>query len=166
LPARVDCVRWLAGILLGLILAVSRVHGDASARSVPAVNDAGLSPQPAPAGYVFDITVRNEKQLDILLSRAESLQGQFSPDQFGRIALVLHGDELRLFQKSNYPKFKNLVERARLLDASRLVDIKACQTVMRQLDIDQSELPEFIEQVPLAPEEIQRLEQEKGYTRL
>ncbi len=158
-------MRWLAGTLLGFMLGAG-VHADTYSPSAPAVKDGGPLPSPAPAGYVFDITVHNAQQLDLLLSRAESLKGQFSPDQFGRIALVLHGDELRLFQKSNYQKFKNLVERARSLDASRLVDIKACQTVMRQLDIDQSELPEFIEQVPLAPEEIQRLEQVKGYTRL
>jgi intracellular sulfur oxidation DsrE/DsrF family protein len=118
------------------------------------------------SGYVFDITVHNETQLDAILSRAESLKGQFSPNQHGRIALVLHGEELRLFQKSNYRQFMQIVDRARALDSENLVDIKACRTAMQALDIDQSELPEFIEQVPLAPVEIDRLQREKGYTRL
>ena len=117
-------------------------------------------------GYVFDITVQNETQLDAILSRAERLKGQFSPNQHGRIALVLHGEELRLFQKSNYRQFMQIVDRARALDSENLVDIKACRTAMQALDIDQSELPEFIEQVPLAPVEIDRLQREKGYTRL
>lgn len=117
-------------------------------------------------GYVLDITVQNIEQLDAVLNRADKLRGQFSPAEHGRIALVLHGMELNVFRKKNYSKFMGIVEKARQLDQQNLVDIKACQTVMRNLQIGQSELPDFIEQVPLAPVEIDRLEQEKGYTRL
>ncbi len=117
-------------------------------------------------GYVFDITVENEQQLDAILKRAEALKGQFSPDQYGRIALVLHGDELRLFQKSNYDRFMTIVDKARELDKNHLVDIKACQTAMEYLHIERSDLPDFIEQVPFAPVEIDRLVREKSYTRL
>lgn len=117
-------------------------------------------------GYVFDITVQNTTQLDAILNRAERLRGQFSPNEYGRIALVLHGEELRLFQKSNYGKFMNIVEKARQLDQQNLIDIKACQTAMDYYQIDKTELPDFIEQVPLAPVEIERLQREKGYTRL
>jgi len=119
-----------------------------------------------PPGYVFDITVQNEQQLSAILQRAESLQGQFTPDQHGRITLVLHGDELRFFQKSNYAEFMGIVDQARQLDQQNLIDIKACQTAMDFYQIEQSELPGFIEQVPLAPVEIERLQREKDYTRL
>jgi uncharacterized protein len=125
---------------------------------------------PAPGykaeGYVFDITVENEQQLDAILKRAEVLKGQFSPDQYGRIALVLHGEELKLFKKSNYQRFMSIVDKARELDRDHLVDIKACQTVMDYLKIKQSDLPDFIEQVPYAPAEIERLVKEQHYTRL
>ena len=57
-------------------------------------------------------------------------------------------------------------DRARMLDEDNIIDIKACQTMMRVLDIEQSELPSFIEQVPFAPAEIERLESEQGFTRL
>jgi uncharacterized protein len=117
-------------------------------------------------GYVFDITVENEQQLDAILKRAEDLKGQFSPDQYGRIALVLHGNELRLFQKSNYEQFMSIVDKARELDKNHLIDIKACQTAMDFLHIKKSDLPDFIEQVPYAPVEIDRLVREKNYTRL
>ena len=133
--------------------------------AVDKLNSANQQNQSAP-GYVFDITVQNVEQLDALLNRADKLQGQFSPDQYGRIALVLHGNELNLFRKKNYSKFMHIVDKARLLDQNNLIDIKACQTVMRSLQIGQSELPDFIEQVPLAPVEIDRLERKKGYTRL
>ena len=119
-----------------------------------------------PPGYVLDITVQNIEQLDAVLDRVDKLKGQFSPDQYGRIAIVLHGLELNMFRKKNYSKYMSIVEKARELDQQNLIDIKACQTVMRNLQIDQSELPDFIEQVPLAPVEIDRLERKKGYTRL
>ena len=59
-----------------------------------------------------------------------------------------------------------VVERARMLDQENIIDIKACQTMMRVLDIGQNELPSFIEQVPFAPAEIERLQNQQGFTRL
>jgi intracellular sulfur oxidation DsrE/DsrF family protein len=122
--------------------------------------------EPDKHGYVFSVTVNSAQQLDVVLDRAEDLRELFDPDQHSRIAIVLHGNELQLFQKGNYSSNQSMVERARLLDQDNIIDIKACQTMMRILDIDQSELPSFIEQVPFAPAEIQRLEKEEGFTRL
>lgn len=117
-------------------------------------------------GYVFGVTVSSAQQLDVVLNRAEDLRELFNPDEHGKIAIVLHGDELQLFQKDNYSANQSLVDRARLLDEDNIIDIKACQTRMRQLDIKQSELPSFIEQVPFAPAEIERLQKQEGFTRL
>ena len=119
-----------------------------------------------PPGYVFGVTVNSAEQLDVVLDRAEDLRALFKPGDHNKIAIVLHGDELRLFQKSKYPDNQSLVERARLLDEDNIIDIKACQTRMRILDIEQSELPSFIEQVPFAPAEIERLVEEEGFTEL
>ena len=112
---------------------------------------------PPVPGYVFDVTVSSIKELDVVLNRADSLRKLFDPQQHGRIAIVLHGNELQLFQKGNYSTNQSLVDRARLLDEDNIIDIKACQTMMRTLNIQQSELPSFIEQVPYAPVEIFRL---------
>ena len=119
-----------------------------------------------PPGFVFGVTVSSAEQLDVVLDRAEDLRALFKQGDHNRIAIVLHGDELRLFQKNNYSSNQSLVERARLLDEDNIIDIKACQTKMRLLDIEQSELPGFIEQVPFAPVEIERLEKEEDFTRL
>ena len=118
-----------------------------------------------PTGYVFGVTVRTAKQLNGVLNRADSLRKLFNPEQHSRIAIVLHGDELKLFQKSNYLANQSIVDRARLLDQAQIIDIKACQTMMRTLDIQQNELPGFIEQVPLGPAEIDRLNKELKFTR-
>lgn len=122
--------------------------------------------QPADKGYVFSVTVNSPQQLDVVLDRAEDLRALFNPDEHGKIAIVLHGVELQMFQKRNYSSNQSTVERARLLDADNIIDIKACQTMMRVLHIEQNELPAFIEQVPYAPAEIERLEKEQGFTRL
>lgn len=154
------------GIFFLLLLTVSAVQAqDAQYRL--AVDEVEEVPKDSLApGYVFDITVQNTRQLDAIFKRADRLKGQFSPNEHGRIALVLHGEELRLFQKSNYNEFMKIVDKARQLDQQNLIDIKACQTAMDFYQIDQTELPDFIEQVPLAPVEIERLQKEKGYTRL
>ena len=73
---------------------------------------------------------------------------------------------MQLFQKRNYSANRSVVDRARELDEDDIIDIKACQTMMRTLDIEQSELPSFIEQVPFGPAEIDRLQREEGFTRL
>lgn len=125
-----------------------------------------LQSEPREEGYVFSVTVSTPQQLDVVLNRAEDLRELFDPEQHSRIAIVLHGDELQLFQKQNYSSNQSIVDRARLLDADDIIDIKACQTMMRVLEIEQHELPSFIEQVPFAPAEIERLQREEGFTRL
>ncbi|MFT5502740.1 MAG: intracellular sulfur oxidation DsrE/DsrF family protein [Gammaproteobacteria bacterium] len=117
-------------------------------------------------GYVFGVTVNTTEELSVILDRADDLRAMFDPSLHSRIAIVLHGNELQLFQKQNYSANQSIVERARLLDEDNIIDIKACQTQMRSLDIQQSDLPSFIEQVPFAPAEIERLKTEQGFTRL
>ena len=125
-----------------------------------------LHAEPRSTGYVFSVTVTSAQQLDVVLDRAEDLRELFDPAEHSRIAIVLHGDELHLFQEQNYSSNQSIVERARLLDQDNIIDIKACQTMMRILEIEQNELPSFIEQVPFAPAEIERLQREEGFTRL
>jgi intracellular sulfur oxidation DsrE/DsrF family protein len=150
--------RVLIGIRLFLLcgLVVSGMFADATI----------LHAEPRSTGYVFSVTVTSAQQLDVVLDRAEDLRELFDPAEHSRIAIVLHGDELHLFQEQNYSSNQSIVERARLLDQDNIIDIKACQTMMRFLEIEQNELPSFIEQVPFAPAEIERLQREEGFTRL
>ena len=131
------------------------------------VNAGGqISQNTLPEGYVFDVTVKTEMELDVILNRAEKLQKLYNPQQHGRIAVVLHGRELELFKKNGQLYNSEIVRKARLLDSQNVIDIKACQTRMRSLNIGYDELPDFIEQVPLAPVEIRRLVEQQGFTKL
>ncbi len=143
----------LAGLTIALLL-LGEIPGVAAQQ------------QPQAPGYVFSVTVSSAQQLDVVLDRAEELRELFDPKQHGKIAIVLHGDELQLFHQGHQSLNPTIVDRARLLDQDRIIDIKACQTKMRALNIKQNELPGFIEQVPFAPAEIERLEKEEGFTRL
>lgn len=154
-----------APLLLALLFGL-QLPAYAGNENTPADNNSETLVENVPPGYVFGVTVSSVQELDVILNRADSLRKLFDPAQHGRIAIVLHGDELQLFQKDNYAANQSIVERARLLDEEMVIDIKACQTKMRFLDIEQSELPGFIEQVPFAPVEIERLEKEHSYTRL
>jgi len=118
------------------------------------------------AGYVFDVTVSTAQELDVVLNRADSLRQLFDPQQHGRIAIILHGNELQLFQKDNYSVNQSLVDKARLLDRDNIIDIKACQSMMRTLNIELSELPSFIEQVTYAPVEIFRMKNDHNFTEI
>ena len=160
--------RWLTGIVFSVALTCQAADINRGPYRLQIMDDSQKPEftEQDPRGYVFDITVQNEDQLEAIFKRADQLQGQFDKDQHGRINLILHGQELRLFQKSNYSQSMSIVEKARELDQQNLIDIKACQTAMDLYKIEQSELPDFIEQVPLAPVEIERLQIEQGFTRL
>jgi intracellular sulfur oxidation DsrE/DsrF family protein len=76
--------------------------------------------------------------------------------------VILHGSEAVPFTSSGYDANRELVDRAARLDAYRLIDVRICETWMTENGIERSEIPAFVEPVPYAPEEIERLQAE-GY---
>lgn len=116
--------------------------------------------------YFFDVSNHTVDELHALLERIEEIT-EASPETFDQleIVMVLHGPDINLFTEKNYRQNEKLITLAAKLDAFKVVDMKACETAMNSLGIDQSEIPPFIETVPYAPAEIQRL-QEQGYINL
>lgn len=159
-------LRWHLLLILALGAQISAYAASENPLPEHPPAELNLELEAVPPGYVFGVTVSTIHELDVILNRADSLRDLFDPDQHGRIAIVLHGDELELFRKNNYAANQSIVERARLLDQEQIIDIKACQTKMRFLGIGEDELPSFIEQVPFAPAEIERLEKERNFVRL
>ena len=116
--------------------------------------------------YLFSVTLHTPEEITGLLARAEQLaQTMRTDDARAGIALVLHGPEIEIFAKRNYPRFQKMVDQAARLDAEHVIEVKMCLTVMRRLDLRKEDIPAFIELVPYGPDEEERLRR-NGYVYL
>jgi len=121
----------------------------------------GISSAMAAEHAYLEVSPSNSEDLNALFTELEqSLEGAL-PDE-DPVVVVLHGDEALSFTSSGYRSNRELVDRAARLDAYRLIDVKMCETWMKENGIDPGEIPAFIETIPYAPEEIDRLKSE-GY---
>ena len=99
--------------------------------------------------------------MDKLLDRIEQLSSTLPPaKEDPSLALVLHGPEIAFFTRTNYTKYMSLVDRAAALDKKGIIDVKVCDTMIREMDLEDAELPDFVEHVPYGPAEINRLIQQ------
>lgn len=111
--------------------------------------------------YVFDVVIHEPEEMDKLLDRIEQLSSSLPPaKEDPSLALVLHGPEIAFFTRMNYTKYMNLVDRAAALDKKGIIDVKVCDTMIREMDLEDAELPDFVEHVPYGPAEINRLIQQ------
>ena len=108
-------------------------------------NDQGL--------FVAEVELHTPEELKALFDRAESYlaSNQDYNNKTSPIAVVLHGPEVRLFQRKNYDKFKGLVDQAARLDAYNIIDVRVCEIWMSVDNTTTSELPPFVETVPNGP---------------
>lgn len=108
--------------------------------------------------YVFDVVIHKPDEMEKLLGRIEQLATTTKPNENDpSLALILHGPEIEFFTRKNYQQYMNLVDRAAKLDKKGIIDVKVCDTMIRALNIDDSELPDFVEHVPYGPAEVDRL---------
>jgi len=116
--------------------------------------------------YLFDIADHSISELQNLLSRAEYLMANRSPDfEDIEIVLVLHGPDINLFTHDNYEDNKSLVDLAAKLDAFDIIDMKICEASMSSMGVSRREVPAFIESVPYGPAVIRQLT-DYGYINL
>lgn len=116
------------------------------------------APQQAPARYLADISLHTVEELQLLFDRVDELVERPRSDREAPlVSLVLHGPEVEFFALANYASYKGLVDRAARLAALGAVDIRICQTRMKQLGIATDQVPAFLEQVPYGPDEVERL---------
>ncbi len=116
--------------------------------------------------YLFIVTLHTPEEIADLLARAEQLSRTLRTDNTRTgIALVLHGPEIEIFAKQNYPRFRNVVDRAERLDSAHVIEVKMCLTEMRRLGLRKEDIPAFIELVPYGPDEEDRLRR-NGYVYL
>lgn len=115
--------------------------------------------------YFIDIAVQDEQQLKTLFDHAKQVHlAQPTPNE-QPIVLVLHGPETLSFDLKHYEQHQQIIDLAAQLDAFNIIDIKMCSAAIGHYNLTPEQIPPFIELVPLAEQEIQRLQQQ-GYQSL
>jgi intracellular sulfur oxidation DsrE/DsrF family protein len=145
--------------------------------AAPAGMSAASPPAPAPpaataagdnvARYYFDVVGHDAAEFQALLKRAEMIFEETPPAERPRlrVVLVLHGPDIEFFDLRNRARYPGLIERAARLDAAGVFDFKVCTVSAERRALAADQLPDFVELVPYAPDEIARLEQ-AGFVRL
>jgi intracellular sulfur oxidation DsrE/DsrF family protein len=147
----------VAALLLWIVADLALLQPSDTA---PAPQSGVPAPPPgeAPAGFVADISLHTEAELETLLDRVEQLlERPRTSGEAPLVSLVLHGPEVEFFALKNYPQYRGVVDHAAKLAALGAVDISICQTQMRTRGIGEDEVPGFLRQVPYGPGELQRL---------
>jgi intracellular sulfur oxidation DsrE/DsrF family protein len=106
-----------------------------------------------------NVTLHTLTELKELLEQAESIaNGDGEYNTKDPIAVVLHGEEIKAFLRSNYRTNKPLVDLAARLDAFNVIEVKVCKRWMGANGIMVNDLPPFVEAVPFGAGERDRLE--------
>lgn len=131
--------------------------------TLPLMAEPNQSPSEMPGRYLALIKHNTPMEVEKLFSRAAMLaQDVETLQQYEPIVFVLHGEEAHAFRQKNSMQYEKLVSLARQLEADNIIDIRVCETWMRMNGVEASELPDFIDTVPLGPAEETRLRRQ-GY---
>ncbi|WP_299183525.1 hypothetical protein [uncultured Neptuniibacter sp.] len=122
-----------------------------------------ISPDLQSPRYLALIKKNTPSEVEMLFKRAGMLAEEVENlSTYDPIVFVLHGDEAHAFRHRNMERYKDLIKLAERLEASNVIDIRICETWMRINGVERSELPDFVDTVPLGPAEEVRLRRE-GY---
>lgn len=109
----------------------------------------------------LEVSPSGRDDLNALITTLEGLLDEGLPME-DPVVVVLHGSEANSFTSRGYQENRGLVDRAARLSAYRLIEVRMCETWMTENGVQSNDLPAFVDTVPYAPEEIERLETE-GY---
>lgn len=140
------------------VLKTQTVATISAAESSAQVNESQSSPK-----LQANVALHTLDELQELLEQAEGIangNGEYNTED--PIAVVLHGEEIKAFLRSNYRTNKPLVDLAARLDAFNVIEVKVCKRWMGANGIMVNDLPPFVEAVPFGIGERDRLE-EAGY---
>jgi len=106
---------------------------------------------------VFDVNYEDPQKLNILYAFVKNTAKPLK----GKMVVVTHGPELRVFAKENYAKYQGIVDKmAELADAG--VEFHMCNNAMRAAGYTPEDMHGFITVVPAGFPEIAYLQSE-GY---
>lgn len=114
-------------------------------------------------GEYVDLYPKTIKDLRTILDTLESAIAEPKPDEHRPIVVMLHGAQAHRFVRDNYPHNKAIVDQAAKLAAYDVIDVKICETWMRQNDYDVDDLFPFVNTVPYGAGELKRLVEEEDY---
>lgn len=115
-------------------------------------------------GRLANIQNHSLEELTQLLDRAgASLEAVDDFPAGNAIIFILHGPEVRFFEKANFSRYRALVEKAAQLEAFDVIDVQVCERYLREHGISRSQMPAFINIVPNGPLEEARLLEREGY---
>ena len=127
--------------------------------SISASEPSGSVANSQPLKLQANIALHTLNELQELLEQAESIssgEGEYNTED--PIAVVLHGEEIKAFLRSNYRTNKPLVDLAARLDAFNVIEVKVCKRWMGANGIMLNDLPPFVEAIPFGEGERNRLE--------
>ncbi len=122
-----------------------------------------VSAQVSPARYVAEVELHTVDELLDVLQRSEMLFDDGQLDVSVPVAIVLHGNEGRVFLRDGYDGNKQLVNLAAQLSALGAVDIQVCETWMGSQKLDAAMLQPFVGTVSFGPGEVNRLVKQENY---
>lgn len=102
--------------------------------------------------FVARIEAHSKDEMLEILRRSEAfVDDALADENFIPIELILHGDEILLFDIESYEKNKELVDLAAKLDSLNVINVKICNTWMLAHGLKESELPPFVNFVLYGP---------------
>lgn len=106
---------------------------------------------------VFDVNYEDPNKLHILHAFVNNTRKPLK----GKMVVVTHGPELRVFAKENYEKYQGIVDKLAAL-AKEGVEFRMCNNAMRAAGFEATDMHGFVTVVPAGFPEIAYL-QSQGY---
>ncbi|MBZ0070204.1 MAG: hypothetical protein WCY26_01090 [Thiohalobacteraceae bacterium] len=117
-----------------------------------------------PHKVVYDVAVADADAFGRVLDRASTLSAVYHADPFrASIVLVLHGDELPLFDTRKFAQHEELMRRAQSLTVGGTIELRMCRLAAAAHGMQPQHIHGFVQIIPMADAEIVRLQQEEGY---
>ena len=118
----------------------------------------------ANSGQYIDLAPKTTDQINLILETLESAIVASDTTNLPPIVMMLHGREAHRFVRPNYQDNKSLVDQTAKLSAYGVLNVQICETWMRNNNYNSKDLFPFVNTVPFADDELERLSEEEGYT--
>lgn len=150
-------------MLAGLLIAATLLPERARAAEAPWGHAQAVKQTYAKQKVVYDVTTDSESTMRSVISRAMLLADLNGSDPFdSKVVIVLHGNEIPFFAIKNYPKYRELMQRAQSATLSGIIEFRMCHLAAEMHGLQPEDIHGFVSLIPMADAEIVRLQLE-GY---